>query len=71
MTLLQQKLTCNHLKAALMQNIAKFKNNDVSGIFAILCARHGFLKHRGWLICRRASSEFPSHGGICVDLIWL
>jgi hypothetical protein len=29
----------------------------------------GFLKHRGWLICRKASGEFPSLGGICMDLI--
>ena len=47
MTLLWQKSTCNRLKAALMQNIAKFKNNDVSGVFAILCARHGFFEAQG------------------------
>jgi hypothetical protein len=42
-----QKSTCNRLKAALMQNIIKFKNNDVSGVFAILCARHGFFEAQG------------------------
>jgi hypothetical protein len=30
-----------------MQNIIKFKNNDVSGVFAILCARHGFFEAQG------------------------
>jgi hypothetical protein len=42
-----QRVTCNRLKAALTQNIAKFKNNDVSGVFAILCARHGFFQPQG------------------------
>ena len=35
-----QKSACNHLKAVIMQNVSKFKNKDVSGVFAVQCARH-------------------------------
>lgn len=38
---------CNRLKAAIMQNIAKFQNNDVSGVFAVQCARHQFFEPGG------------------------
>ncbi|KAF7335063.1 hypothetical protein MVEN_02256800 [Mycena venus] len=34
--------TCSHLKAARMQNIAKFKNAVITGVVAVQCARHGF-----------------------------
>ncbi|KAJ7503595.1 hypothetical protein B0H11DRAFT_1710585 [Mycena galericulata] len=34
--------TCSHLRAARMQNIAKFKNAVISGVVAVQCARHGF-----------------------------
>jgi hypothetical protein len=28
-------------------NSCKFKNNNVSGVFAILCAHHGFFEAQG------------------------
>ncbi|KAF7371877.1 hypothetical protein MVEN_00044900 [Mycena venus] len=34
--------TCSHLKAARMQDIAKFKNAVITGVVAVQCARHGF-----------------------------
>jgi hypothetical protein len=30
-----------------MQNVSKFKNNDVSGVFGIQCARHGIFEPQG------------------------
>lgn len=30
-----------------MQNVAKFKNKDVSGVFAVQCARHQFFEPSG------------------------
>ncbi|KAJ7710868.1 hypothetical protein B0H17DRAFT_1324341 [Mycena rosella] len=39
--------TCLHLRAARMQNIAKFKNAVVSGVIAVQCARHGFYLPQG------------------------
>jgi len=38
-----QKSTCAFLKAAIMQNIAKFKSMEVSGIIGFKCARHDFF----------------------------
>ena len=46
-TFWMQRSTCNRLKAALMHNLAKFKNNDVSGVLAIICARHSFFEPQG------------------------
>ncbi|KAJ7504835.1 hypothetical protein B0H11DRAFT_2343124 [Mycena galericulata] len=34
--------TCSHLRAARMQNMAKFKNAVITGVVAVQCARHGF-----------------------------
>ena len=59
MTLLWQKSTCNHLNAALMQNITKFKNNDVSGIFAILCAHHRFFEAQGMVDLQKGKWWVP------------
>jgi len=42
-----QKSTCNCLMAAIMQNVIKFKNNDVSGVFAVECARHVLFEPSG------------------------
>ena len=42
-----QKSTCNHLTAAIMQKITKFKNNDVSGVFAVECACHILFEPSG------------------------
>ncbi|KAJ6535032.1 hypothetical protein B0H19DRAFT_964179 [Mycena capillaripes] len=39
--------TCSHLRAARMQNIAKFKNAVISGVVAVQCARHGFYLPQG------------------------
>ncbi|KAK7013685.1 hypothetical protein R3P38DRAFT_3322377 [Favolaschia claudopus] len=39
--------TCWHLRAARMQNIAKFKNAIVSGVIAVQCAHHGFYMTQG------------------------
>jgi hypothetical protein len=33
--------------AVIMQNITKFKNNDVSGVFAVECARHVLFEPSG------------------------
>ncbi|KAF7293465.1 hypothetical protein MIND_01124200 [Mycena indigotica] len=35
--------TCAHLRAARLQNHAKFNNTPVTGVIAIQCARHGFF----------------------------
>lgn len=30
-----------------MQNVAKFKNKDVNGVYAVQCARHQFFEAGG------------------------
>ncbi|KIJ23839.1 hypothetical protein M422DRAFT_85668, partial [Sphaerobolus stellatus SS14] len=41
------KSTCANLSAAKMQNKAKFKNCEVTGIAGVICARHGFIQPGG------------------------
>jgi hypothetical protein len=36
-----------NLKAANMQRITKFKNAVISGVVAVICARHGFFLPQG------------------------
>jgi hypothetical protein len=43
---LQQNI-CSHLRAYRLQNVIKFKNAVVSGVIAIVCARHGFYLPQG------------------------
>jgi hypothetical protein len=38
---------CGHLRANRLQNMIKFKNAVVSGVVAIVCARHGFYLPQG------------------------
>ncbi|KIJ36971.1 hypothetical protein M422DRAFT_83746, partial [Sphaerobolus stellatus SS14] len=45
--ILLKKCTCANLSAAKMQNKAKFKNSDVTGIAGVICARHGFIQPGG------------------------
>jgi hypothetical protein len=42
-----QKLTCNNLCAAQLQNVIKFKNAVISGIVVIQCLCHGFNDPQG------------------------
>jgi len=42
-----QNCTCSHLRATRLQNVIKFKNAVVSGVVAIMCARHGFYLPQG------------------------
>lgn len=42
-----QKCICSHLRANRLQNVIKFKNAIVSGVIAIVCARHGFYLPQG------------------------
>ncbi|THU94665.1 hypothetical protein K435DRAFT_667945 [Dendrothele bispora CBS 962.96] len=42
-----EKTTCAHLKAANMQNKAKFIGLVISGVIAVTCARHNFFLHGG------------------------
>jgi Kyakuja-Dileera-Zisupton transposase len=35
---------CAHLKAVNMQNHAKFKNAEITGVVAVICARHGLFQ---------------------------
>ncbi|THU88320.1 hypothetical protein K435DRAFT_917318 [Dendrothele bispora CBS 962.96] len=42
-----EKTTCANLKAANMQNKAKFIGLVISGVIAITCARHNFFLHGG------------------------
>jgi hypothetical protein len=42
-----QKTTCGHLRANRLQNFIKFKNAVVSGVVAVVCARHGFFLPQG------------------------
>ena len=44
---LLQKGICSHLRANRLQNVIKFKNAIVSGVVAIVCARHGFYLSQG------------------------
>ncbi|KAF8511104.1 hypothetical protein JB92DRAFT_3118385 [Gautieria morchelliformis] len=39
-----EKSTCAHLKAVNMQNKAKFKNAEITGVVAVVCARHGIIQ---------------------------
>lgn len=39
--------TCAHLRAARQQNLLKFKGAEVSGVVALMCARHGFYLPQG------------------------
>ena len=45
--IIPQKCTCSHLRANRLQNVIKFKNAVVSGVVAIVCARHGFFLPQG------------------------
>ncbi|KAF8135928.1 hypothetical protein K438DRAFT_2122025 [Mycena galopus ATCC 62051] len=38
---------CDHLNAARMQKISKFKNAVITGVVAVQCARHGFYMPQG------------------------
>jgi len=38
---------CQHLQANRLQNVVKFKNAVVSGVVAIVCARHAFYLPQG------------------------
>ena len=38
---------CSHLCANRLQNMIKFKNAVVSGVVAVVCARHGFYLPQG------------------------
>ncbi|KAF8143056.1 hypothetical protein K438DRAFT_2111109 [Mycena galopus ATCC 62051] len=38
---------CDHLNAARMQKISKFKNTIITGVVAVQCARHGFYMPQG------------------------
>jgi hypothetical protein len=42
-----QKCGCTHLRANRLRNVTKFKNAVVSGIVAIVCARHAFYLPQG------------------------
>ena len=42
-----QNTGCTHLRAYRLQNIVKFKNAVVSGVVAIICARHAFYLPQG------------------------
>jgi hypothetical protein len=42
-----QNGVCSHLRANRLQNVIKFKNAVVSGVVAIVCARHGFYLPQG------------------------
>ena len=42
-----QNGTCGHLRANRLQNMVKFKNAVVSGVVAVVCARHGFYLPQG------------------------
>ncbi|KAJ6607491.1 hypothetical protein B0H10DRAFT_2227795 [Mycena sp. CBHHK59/15] len=48
--------TCNHLRAARMQNIAKFKNAVISGVVAVQCARHGFYLPQGMVDLKKGEA---------------
>ncbi|KAJ6623247.1 hypothetical protein B0H10DRAFT_1786787 [Mycena sp. CBHHK59/15] len=43
----QQLQECDHLNAARMQKISKFKNAIITGVVAVQCARHGFYVPQG------------------------
>ncbi|KAJ7131489.1 hypothetical protein C8R43DRAFT_895982 [Mycena crocata] len=48
--------TCSHLRAARMQNIAKFKNAVISGVVAVQCARHGFFLPQGMVDLKKGEA---------------
>ncbi|KAJ7173392.1 hypothetical protein C8R46DRAFT_893031 [Mycena filopes] len=48
--------TCSHLRAARMQNIAKFKNAVISGVVAVQCARHGFYLPQGMVDLKKGEA---------------
>ncbi|KAF8144371.1 hypothetical protein K438DRAFT_1435719, partial [Mycena galopus ATCC 62051] len=43
----KQEEQCDHLNAARMQKISKFKNAVITGVVAVQCARHGFYMPQG------------------------
>ncbi|KAJ6524116.1 hypothetical protein DFH09DRAFT_937449 [Mycena vulgaris] len=48
--------TCSHLRAARMQNIAKFKHAVISGVVAVQCARHGFYLPQGMVDLKKGEA---------------
>ncbi|CAK5277856.1 unnamed protein product, partial [Mycena citricolor] len=48
--------TCSHLRAARMQNIAKFKNAVISGVVGVQCARHGFYMPQGMVDLKKGEA---------------
>ncbi|KAK6980699.1 hypothetical protein R3P38DRAFT_2579553 [Favolaschia claudopus] len=48
--------TCSHFRAARLQNFAKFKNVEVSGVVAVQCARHGFYMPNGMVDLKKGEA---------------
>jgi hypothetical protein len=40
-----------------MQNVAKFKNKDVTGVFAVQCARHQFFEPGGMVDLQKGERQ--------------
>ena len=40
-----------------MQNGAKFKNKDISGVFAVQCARHQFFEPAGMVDLQKGERQ--------------
>ncbi|KAF8205918.1 hypothetical protein K438DRAFT_2014304 [Mycena galopus ATCC 62051] len=60
--------TCTHLRAARMQNMAKFKNAVVTGVVAVQCARHGFYMPQGMVDLSKGEAFANTDYAVCFSL---
>ncbi|KAJ6624354.1 hypothetical protein B0H10DRAFT_1784804, partial [Mycena sp. CBHHK59/15] len=61
--------TCNHLRAARMQNIAKFKNAVISGVVAVQCTRHSFYLPQGMVDLKKGEAFALTDYTLCYSLV--
>ncbi|KAJ7921959.1 hypothetical protein B0H13DRAFT_1866198 [Mycena leptocephala] len=60
--------TCSHLRAARMQNLAKFKNAVISGVVAVQCARHSFYLPQGMVDLTKGEAFANTDYALCFSM---